>query len=85
MTETAIRDKLAGALKRVAPEANLAAVDADEDLRQALDIDSFDFLNFLMGIHQTLGVDIPEADYGKVRTLRALIAYLDARTATKVV
>lgn len=80
MTDTEIRSAIAQSLRRVAPEADLDAVGAGEDLRESLDIDSFDFLNFLVALHEKLGVDIPESDYGKVRSLEALTAYLRART-----
>jgi acyl carrier protein len=52
----------------------------NENIRRALDIDSFDFLNFLIILHEKLGVDIPEADYGKLNTLDEMVAYLAART-----
>lgn len=38
-----------------------------------------DWLNFLVGLHGRLGVDIPEADYRKLVTLEDLLAYLAAR------
>ncbi len=79
MTDAQVRDGIAQALRKVAPEIDLRQVGMDEDLREALDIDSFDFLNFLIGLHDTLGVDVPETDYGKVRTLKALVAYLTVR------
>lgn len=80
MTQDEIRSGIAQAIHRVAPEADLRAVGADEDLRESLDIDSFDFLNFLVALHEKLGVDIPESDYGKVRTLGSLTAYLSSKT-----
>jgi acyl carrier protein len=47
--------------------------------RQEFDLDSMDFLNFVIGLHTALGVDVPEADYGKLGTLNAAIDYLEAR------
>ena len=35
-----------------------------------------DWLNVLAAIHEKLGVDVPEADYGKVQTLDGIVAYL---------
>ena len=80
MTQDEIESGIAQAIRRIAPEADMQAIGADEDLRESLDIDSFDFLNFLVALHEKLGVDIPESDYAKVRTLGALTAYLSART-----
>ena len=46
------------------------------DLREAIDIDSMDFLNFITAIHQRLGIDIPELDYPKLVTLNGAVTYL---------
>lgn len=76
MTENEAKTALAQVLHRIAPEADLATVDPQDDLREALDIDSFDFLNVLIGLGEKLGVEVPEADYDQVRSLRALLSYL---------
>jgi acyl carrier protein len=60
----------------IAPEADLSTVGDDEDLRDALDLDSMDFLNFVIGLAERTGRTIPEADTPKLRTLRGLLAYL---------
>jgi acyl carrier protein len=67
------------ALRKTAPEANLDQVDLQENLREALDIDSFDFLNLMIGLHEELKVEIPESDYRQVSTLGELINYLSNR------
>lgn len=69
-------------LKAVAPEADLSTLDHGEDLRDALDIDSMDFLRFVVGLHDTLHVDVPERDYPKIRTLDTCVAYLEERVVT---
>ena len=79
MTEDQIKATIVEVLHRIAPDADPASLAPDDDLRQTLDIDSFDLLNFLIGLHERLGVDIPEKDYGKLRTLRAIIDYLSAK------
>jgi acyl carrier protein len=63
-------------LGRIAPEADLDALDPAADLRRALDIDSMDFLGFLAAIQAELGVVVPEADYAQVRTLAGCAAYI---------
>jgi acyl carrier protein len=67
------------ALGDVAPELDAATLDPKRDLRDQLDLDSMDFLNFVVGLHKALGVDIPEADYRKLGTLEACVAYLAAK------
>lgn len=79
MTEAAIRHAVADALRGIAPEADVERIPADANLRETLDIDSFDFLNFLIGLHERLGVEIPESDYAKLATMSDLVAYLRAK------
>ena len=79
MNEPDIRLAVIKALRKIAPEANLDQIPSDENLREALDIDSFDFLNLLIGLHEELNVDIPESDYGKLRTMGELVSYLSER------
>jgi acyl carrier protein len=76
MNETEIRALAADVLAGIAPEADLATVGDDEDLRAALDLDSMDFMNFVIGLHQRTGIDIPEADVPRLFTLRGLTGYL---------
>jgi len=68
-------------LGNIAPEIDLKTIDAGADLREALDIDSMDFLNFVTAIHHRLGVDIPEIDYPKLVTLDGAVHYLEAKLA----
>lgn len=76
MNATDTRALVANVLAGIAPEADLASVGEHEDLREALDLDSMDFLNFIIGLSQGSGVDIPESDYPRLFTLAGLTAYL---------
>jgi len=76
MSDLDFRTVVQEELSNIAPEADLTSVDPAADLRQVLDIDSMDFLNFVTAIHQRLGIDIPELDYPKLVTLDSMIAYL---------
>lgn len=80
MREEQLKAIVLDTLQEMAPEMDLNAVSPDEDLRRALDIDSFDFLNVIIALHEKLGVDIPEADYGRLTTLSGMLAYLSDRT-----
>ncbi|CAN5915830.1 hypothetical protein BH11MYX4_BH11MYX4_50960 [soil metagenome] len=79
MNRDAIRSSVLASLAAVAPEADPAALAPNADLREALDIDSMDFLRFVVGLHERLHIDIPERDYAKVRTLDACVSYLAGR------
>ena len=63
----------------VAPEADLTSLRPDLAFREQLDLDSMDMLNFVVGLHAALGVEIPEADYPKLATLDACVEYLASR------
>ncbi len=75
MTQDEIKSMICDVLSGIAPEADLSAVAGDEDLREALDLDSMDFLNFVVALHERTGVDVPEADYPRLRTLHEAVAY----------
>lgn len=79
MSTNDIREAILRALRRIAPEADPATIDPARPLREQIDLDSVDFLNFLIGVHQELGVEVPEEDYPQVATLAGCVAYVEAR------
>lgn len=79
MSDRDIRTVIEEELGNIAPEVELKRVDPSADLRDALDIDSMDFLNFITAIHHRLGVDIPEIDYPKLITLNGAVGYLNSK------
>jgi len=66
-------------LGEIAPEAELTRLKPDVNFRDQLDIDSMDFLNFVIAVHQTFDVEIPETDYSQIATLDGCARYLFAR------
>lgn len=76
MNDTEIRNTIMKAVLEIAPEAEFETLDPDDGLREQLDLDSMDFLNVVIGLHEALGIDIPEADYPKLFTLNSAIDYL---------
>jgi acyl carrier protein len=79
MNDLDIRKVVQEELNNIAPEIDLSGIDPAADLREMLDIDSMDFLNFITAVHHRLGVDIPELDYPKLVTLNGAVAYIAAR------
>ena len=67
----AILDALAG----IAPEVDAALLAPAKPLRDQVDLDSADWLNFLVALHARLGIDIPDADAAKLTTLDKLVDY----------
>ena len=79
MTRDEIRQAVIEALGDIAPETDPGAIDPAADVRDALDIDSMDFLNVMIALHKRLGVNVPEADYPKLLTVAGATDYLAAR------
>ena len=80
MTPEALRTVVIEALARIAPEIDPAQLDPGANLRDQLDLDSMDFLNFVVALHERLEVDIPEVDYPRLATLDSAAAYLAAKS-----
>ena len=74
MTAEEIRKVVLAELKRIAPE--LEDVAPAKPLRDQVDLDSMDWLNFLVALHERLKIEIPEADYRKLGTLQQIVDYL---------
>jgi acyl carrier protein len=78
--DAALRTVVVDTLRRIAPEVSPAELRADVPLRDQVDLDSMDWLNFLIALHGALGVDIPESDYAKLVTLDDLLGYLKSKS-----
>jgi acyl carrier protein len=76
-----LRKTVLRTLGEIAPEADLASLDPAKPFRDQLDLDSMDFLNFVIALHERLRVEVPEEDYPKLATLNGCVAYLEAADA----
>ena len=76
---TLAREAVFAVLARIAPELAPAAIVPDKPLRDQVDLDSMDWLNVLVALHEQLGIDIPEADAGRLVTLDDIVEYLKER------
>jgi acyl carrier protein len=74
-----LRDTVLDVIQSVAPEVDPGGIDPGRALRHQVDLDSMDWLNVLVALHERLGVQIPEADYARLSTLDQLVGYLSAR------
>ncbi len=79
MSETHLRKLVEEELNNIAPEVDLATLDPAADLREAIDIDSMDFLNLVTALHHRTRIDIPEIDYPKLVSLSGIVVYLEAK------
>lgn len=76
MNDAELKSQVVAIIKTVAPEVEEGELRADRPLREQVDLDSMDWLRVIIGVHEKLHVDIPEADYGKLRSLDDWVAYL---------
>jgi len=79
MTLEEIRQHILSELSAIAPEANLQSLRSNVSLRDQLDIDSMDYLNFMIALNKNLGVEIPERDYPKLASIDSCVEYLGRR------
>lgn len=83
MNEDEIRAVLLRILQEMVPEEDVAKLKPNVRIRDQIDLDSMDFVNFLVAVDEQLGVETPEKDYPKLATLDRCIAYFRSRLATK--
>jgi acyl carrier protein len=83
MTRDEIRATVLRILGEIAPEADLTQLKPDVSFRDQLDIDSMDFLNFVIALDEELDVRIPESDYPKLSNLDACVELLSSQNTAK--
>lgn len=81
MTKDEVRQAVIDSLGEIAPETDAGTIDPNADVREALDIDSMDVLNFTIALHERLGIDIPEADTPKLLTVASATDYAASKLA----
>ena len=82
MTREQIQGTVLRILGEIAPEADLNTLKPDVHLRDQLDIDSMDYLNFVIALHKEFRVEIPEKDYPKFATLQGCVEQLSPPSET---
>lgn len=79
MNASEIKAIVLRALCDVAPDVEPATIDPAMAFTDQFDFDSMDRLNFAIGLHKALGIDIPEKDYPRLTSLDDCVAYLETR------
>jgi acyl carrier protein len=83
MNDAELRALVLDTLRGIAPEVEPDTLQGNRPLRTQVDLDSMDWLNFLLGLHEKLKVDIPETDYARLVTLDDVVAYLSAALSAR--
>ncbi|ULQ57610.1 phosphopantetheine-binding protein [Flavihumibacter rivuli] len=79
MTAENIKTLAIDLLKQIAPDTEPGSLAPDDNIRDKLEIDSFDALQFITQLDEKLGLDTPEEDYGKISTLATLCSYFEQK------
>lgn len=79
MTPQEAREQIGSALRQAAPGSDIDTIDPDAELRDALDLDSLDFLQFVEILSESSGRRIDEDDYPELETLNSSIKFLTTR------
>jgi acyl carrier protein len=79
MNELELTELVKRTLFDVAPDLEGEAIDPETPFRDQFEFDSMDFLNFIIGLHQATGKEIPEADYPQLASLKDCVSYLKAK------
>lgn len=74
-----IQSAVVEVFKKIVPEARAETVDADEAFRDQFEIDSLDFLNFVLALEERFGLHVPETDYPRLGSLSGAVTYLQER------
>ena len=76
MNKEEARQTIFEVLGEIAPEVDPATVDDSSDLTEQLDLDSMDYLNWMLGINEATGVEIPQRDVSRFLTIDGAVEYL---------
>ena len=79
MTRDDIRAVFFEEIDNIAPGEDLDSLPQDDDIREALDLDSMDMLNLVTALHERLQIEIPEADVPSFVTVAGALDYLAAK------
>ena len=76
-----IETRILEALTEVAPEMESVNLDPDKNFRDQIDLDSVDFLQYILALEQKVGIKVPEIDYPKLSSLKGSVNYVESRLA----
>lgn len=81
MTNDEVKKVVVDIIVDVAPDEDVTAISADENLRDQLDLDSMDFLDIVMELRKRHKIEVPSEDYPRLATLNSCVEYLAPKFA----
>ncbi|HUY45438.1 MAG TPA: acyl carrier protein [Streptosporangiaceae bacterium] len=79
MTRTQARQAIEEVLREIAPDADVDNLPPDANLRDWIELDSLDFLNFVEALGKRSGLRIDEDDYPQLATMASGAEFLAGR------
>lgn len=76
MDENTLSQQIIDSLTKVAPDVDRNALDPEINFRDQFEVDSVDFLGFVIDMEKKLGIKIPEVDYPKLSSMKGCLSYL---------
>lgn len=80
MKPAELEAQVRAALYAVAPDLEGEPMDPERRYRDQYDFDSMDLLHYVTELRRRTGIEVPEADYGQVESLKDTVQYLGARS-----
>lgn len=79
MTRSEIEKAVLEIIQDILPDEEIGDLNPEANLRDQLDLDSMDFLDIVMELRKQHRVNVPEADYPQLATLKSTIDYLEPK------
>ena len=76
MDEKTLSDLIIDSLTKAAPDIDRNLLDPGMNFRDQFEIDSVDFLGFVLDLEKQLKIRIPEVDYPKLSSMKGCLAHL---------
>lgn len=81
MNRQEARELIFDALADIAPEVDRDRVEDGLDLTEQLDLDSMDYLTWMIAISEAAEIEIPQSDVSRFLTVDGAVAYLVEKSA----
>lgn len=76
MTQEEVRQLVIDIIADIAPDEDLDSLDDGQALRDQIGLDSMDFLDIVMELRKKHKIEVPEADYPQLASMKSTVAYL---------
>ncbi len=83
MDENTLSQQIIDSLTKVAPDIDRNALAPEINFRDQFEVDSVDFLGFVLDLEKRIGIKIPEIDYPKLSSMKGCLSYLQPLPGNK--